>query len=236
MRLLFLHGAGLTAAMWRPQLDALAGAFDVDAIDLPGHGERHDERFSFPAAVEAIVAAVPAGAATVLIGLSLGGYSAQATAAAHPDLAAGLLLTGASVDYSRFGHRFVAHTGELFQRAWPKSMLKNAQDAAFRKRYPDYADELVEAGQWWRGYADALKAARRIHWSQQLESYERPVLLLNGVRDTGHSRAAAALAPELPHARVQVIDDAGHLANLDQPEAYTEAVRGFAGSLRADRP
>jgi pimeloyl-ACP methyl ester carboxylesterase len=51
------------------------------------------------------------------------------------------------------------------------------------------------------------------------------------VRDTGHARAAAALAPELPHARVQVIDDAGHLANLDQPEAYTEAVRGFAGEV-----
>ena len=230
-RLLFLHGAGLTAAMWRPQLDALAGELEVDAIDLPGHGERGEERFTFPRAVEVIVGAIPNGAATVLVGLSLGGYSAIATAAAHPELPAALVLTGSSVDYSRFGNKVVAWTGEGFQRIWPKSMLRNAQESAFRKRYPDYADELVEAGQWSRGYADALKAARRIHWSTELTSYERPVLLLNGALDKGHVRAAEELAPTLPQARAEVLDGAGHLANLDQPDAYTASLRSFVDAL-----
>ena len=35
------------------------------------------------------------------------------------------------VDYSRFGDRMVAVTGELFQRTWPKRMLLQAQRSAF---------------------------------------------------------------------------------------------------------
>jgi pimeloyl-ACP methyl ester carboxylesterase len=73
MRLLFLHGAGLTKAMWRPQLDLLGDEFDATALDLPGHGERASERFSFPAAVAVVEEAIGSESPTILVGLSLGG-------------------------------------------------------------------------------------------------------------------------------------------------------------------
>jgi pimeloyl-ACP methyl ester carboxylesterase len=227
MRILFLHGAGLTSAMWRPQLDALAGEFDVAAEDLPGHGTRSDEKFSFPAAVELVAALASAGPPTVLVGLSLGGYVAMATAAQHLELPAGLVLTGASVDYSRFADRIVAFTGEMFQRVWPKRMLRNAQEMAFRKRYPDWVNHIGARDHYWRGYADALRAARRVHWHECLTAYERPVLVLNGELDKPHVRAQQELVAQAPNARAQVITGAGHLANLDRPEEYTEAVRAF---------
>src|SRR5262249_43582833 len=177
MRLLFLHGAGLSKAMWRPQLDALAGEFDPTAIDLPGHGERAAERFSFPAALELVEKTIGNESPTVIVGLSLGGYVATLVGSERPQLAAGLVLTGSSVDYSRGGQRFVAFVGEVFQRAWPKRMLRNAQRAAFKRDYPDWADELDAGGSSWRGYADALRAARRIHWGGRLDSYDGNVLV-----------------------------------------------------------
>jgi pimeloyl-ACP methyl ester carboxylesterase len=220
---MFLHGAGLSSVMWRPQLEALSGDLDVAAVDLPGHGSRAAERFSFPAAREVVRAAV-AGEPAVLVGLSLGGYVAMDAAVDDPYAAAALVLTGCSVDYSRVGQRIVAWTGEAFQRAWPKRMLREAQRSAFARRYPDLAEDLV-ADHSWRGYADALRAARRIHWYERIAAYRDPVLVLNGGADAPHVRAQEALLGHLRSGRVQVIEGAGHLANLDRPAEYTAAVR-----------
>jgi pimeloyl-ACP methyl ester carboxylesterase len=231
VRLLFLHGGGLTKAMWRPQLDALGGEFDVAAVDLPGHGERASERFSFSAAVAVVVEAVGSGSPAVLIGLSLGGYTAMATAREQADLVAGLVLTGCSVDYSRGGQRLVALTAEGFHRIWPKRLLRSAQAAAFRRDYEPWADEIVEGGHYWRAYADALREARKIRWHSYLEAYEGEVLVLNGEKDAPHVRAQDQLLAAVEHGRAEIVRGAGHLANLDRPEEYTDAVRRFAGSL-----
>jgi pimeloyl-ACP methyl ester carboxylesterase len=231
MRLLFLHGGGLTKAMWRPQLDALGDEFDVAAVDLPGHGERASERFSFPAAVAVVEETVGSSSPAVLVGLSLGGYAAMATTRERPDLASGLVLTGCSVDYSRGGQRFVALAAEGFHRVWPKRLLRSAQGAAFRRDYEPWAEEIIGAGHFWRGYADALREARRIRWHGCLASYEGSVLVLNGEKDTPHVRAQAKLLDGVEHGRAELVPGAAHLANLDRPEEYTESVRRFAGSL-----
>jgi pimeloyl-ACP methyl ester carboxylesterase len=233
MRLIFLHGGGLTSAMWRPQLDALSGEFDVSAVDLPGHGERADEKFTFPTAVDLVATLLSDGDPTILVGLSLGGYVSISLASDHPELPAALILTGCTVDYSR-QHRLVSRSAELFQRAWPKRMLRNAQDSAFRKRYPDYAEDLVAGGQYWRGYADALRASRHIHWDECLAGYDRSVLVLNGALDRPHVSAQDTFMAQLQDGRAELVPDAGHLANLDQPEAYTAAVRTFAVECETD--
>ncbi len=230
MRLLFLHGAGLTKAMWTPQLEALTDEFDVAAIDLPGHGSRAGERFSFPAALDVVSEAVDDGA--LLIGLSLGGYVATLAAAERPQLTRGLVLTGSSVDYSRGRDRFVAWTGELFERAWPKRMLANAQRSAFERRYPD-VPEVAQAGQYWRGYADALRAARKIHWHGKLDGYPEPVLILNGSLDKTHVREADGMIAGAVNGRTRVVEGAGHLANLDRPDEYTAALREHAASAKS---
>src|SRR3954452_17387029 len=142
--MLFLHGAGLSAAMWTPQLTALADEHPVAAIDLPGHGTRAEERFSFPLATAAVEAAVGDAGPALLIGLSLGGYVAVTVGAEHPELTRGLILTGCSVDYSRTADRLVAATGEAFQRVWPKRMLRQAQQSAFKRKYAS-VPELAEA-------------------------------------------------------------------------------------------
>lgn len=35
---LFIHGVGMNAAIWQPQIERMAGSFDVIAIDMLGHG------------------------------------------------------------------------------------------------------------------------------------------------------------------------------------------------------
>jgi pimeloyl-ACP methyl ester carboxylesterase len=78
---------------------------------------------------------------------------------------------------------------------------------------------------------DALREARRVHWHDCLTSYEGQVLVLNGEKDTSHVRAQSKLLEAVPHGDAEIVPGAAHLANLDQPEQYTEAVRRFAGSV-----
>jgi pimeloyl-ACP methyl ester carboxylesterase len=229
MNTVFLHGGGLDRTMWLPVFGQLGDDMPVAAIDLPGHGELREQRFSFPAAVEVVEQAIGSEPA-VLVGLSLGGYTAIRTAAQDPDRVAGLVLTGCSVDYSRGGSRIVAAVGEGFQRVWPKRMLRTAQRTAFQRRYPDWP-EGAEADQYWRGYADALRAARKIHWHEQLRDYPGPVLVLNGADDRPHVRDQGKLLAGVRNGRAQTIPGAGHLASLDRPKEYAVAVSEFVRSI-----
>lgn len=58
-----------------------------------------------------------------------------------------------------------------------------------------------------------------------------PVLILNGEKDTVFRSGELAFARAHPHARVELIPRAGHLANFDDPDAFTDAVRRFARQL-----
>jgi pimeloyl-ACP methyl ester carboxylesterase len=236
MRLLFLHGAGMSREMWRPQLDALGGEFNVSAIDLPGHGSGLIEPFSFPAAVAAVEEAVAGGPPPVVVGLSLGGYVAMATVAKRPSMAAGLVLTGCSVDYSQGSDRRLARMSAGIIRVSPKWLLRRSNSNFLHRDYPEWAEDMVNAGYSWRGYADALTAATHIDWAQGLRAYDGPVLILNGENDKPHVREAAQLQSRFRDCRVELIMGAGHLANLDRPEDYSEAVRRFALFVAREAP
>jgi pimeloyl-ACP methyl ester carboxylesterase len=231
MRLLFLHGAGMSREMWRPQLDALGDEFNVSAIDLPGHGSRQSERFSFPAAVAAVEEAVADGPPPVVVGLSLGGYVAMATVAKRPSMAAGLVLTGCSVDYTQGKDRRLARMSAGIIRVSPKWVLRRSNSNFLRRDYPAWAEDMVSAGYSWRGYADALTAATRIDWAQGLSAYDGPMLILNGERDKPHVTEATQLQSRFRDCRVELIMGAGHLANLDRSDDYNEAVRRFASMV-----
>ena len=84
--LVFLHAASHTRRMWLPQTCALWGRYRTLAVDLPGHGAREGQAFSFAAAVDAVAAALAdAGVSrAVFVGLSLGGCVALQFAARRP--------------------------------------------------------------------------------------------------------------------------------------------------------
>lgn len=48
----FVHGAGISRTIWRPQTAALADTYRT--IGFPRHGDRRDESFVYDDAVEAV--------------------------------------------------------------------------------------------------------------------------------------------------------------------------------------
>lgn len=91
----FLHGAGLNAHTWDTTILALG--LPALAIDLPGHGDS-SWRDDMAYVARVLAPDVAAGMAEwtdrpqVLVGQSLGGLTAAAVAAAHPDLVSRLVV------------------------------------------------------------------------------------------------------------------------------------------------
>ncbi|MFJ9665524.1 alpha/beta fold hydrolase [Streptomyces sp. NPDC101219] len=234
--MVFVHGTRFSAGQWSSQLAALRDEFPVVAVDLPGHGERSAQPWSLSAATDIIASAVDSlgrGPALV-VGHSLGGYAALEFARCRPEHLRGLVLAGASASTRGFWAAPYRLVAGLVSRM-PADRLAGWNDWLLRRLYPA---EVVEATIR-SGYAfHTLPAA----WGEVLGRFDAdamrhvkaPVLILNGEKDTAFRAGEADFVRAHPHARVEVIPRARHLANFDAPEAFTDAVRRFARRLSAD--
>lgn len=234
--IVFVHGTRFSAGQWSPQLAALQKDFPVAAVDLPGHGARSAQPWSLHAATEVIASAVDSldhGPALV-VGHSLGGYVSLEFARHHPERLRGLVLAGASAATRgpwAAPYRWVAG---LVPRI-PADRLTRWNDRLLRRLYPpDVVDATIRSG-----YAfHTLPAA----WDDILGRFDAtamrhvpaPVLILNGEKDTPFRSGERDFARAHPHARVELIPRARHLANFDDPAAFTDAVRRFARQLLTD--
>ena len=234
--IVFVHGTRLTGSMWTAQRAALSGEFRTITVDLPGHGALAAEPFTLEAAADALSEVIrdQAGGRAVVVGLSLGGYVGMVLAAREPDRVRGLVLSGATAE-------------PVGLRALPYLALATVMDSMaeatwhglnaryFRLRYPPaIAEPIVAGGFWPRGGAAALRSLAGERFLPRLAAYPGRTLILNGELDLPFRFAAPAFARAAQDAHRVRLSGATHLANLDRPAAFSEAVRRFADSLGND--
>ena len=112
--IVFVHGAMMGRSVWWPQVTALADRYRCIAVDQPGHGSRREQRFSLDVAVGNVLEAMEreGRSRVVLVGLSLGGYTAMTVAARHPEKVRGLVIAGSTREpdgLSRLGFLLYAY-------------------------------------------------------------------------------------------------------------------------------
>ena len=231
--LVLVHGSRLASSQWSPQLPLLEGRATVGLVDLPGHGRLADEPFTLARAVEVVdeaVDAAPEGAPVVLVGHSLGGYVAMAYADAHGDRLDGLVLAGCSATPVGPGASVYRAVAAVTDRIGPERMTR-VNNRVLRRLYaPELIEPVIAGGYYFASTPDAWRAVMDGCRPEMLRGLECPVLLLNGQWDQFRLGVRDVLRV-LPGARVQTIPGASHLANLDRPEAFAEAVLAFAESL-----
>ena len=234
--IVFVHGTHLTGTMWTAQQAALSGEFRTIAIDLPAHGVRAAEPFTLEGAADVVANAIrdhATGGRAVVVGLSLGGYVAMALAAREPGPIRGLVLSGATAE--PVGPRsllYLALAGVMANVDDERLDRLNAW--FFRSRYaPEIAEPIVAGGFWSKGGAQALHAIVGERFIPRLAAYPGPTLILNGEFDPIFRLSAPAFAAAAVDARRVRLSGATHLASLDRPLAFTEAVRRFTRSLSA---
>jgi pimeloyl-ACP methyl ester carboxylesterase len=184
-----------------------------------------------------------------LVGGSMGGFVAIAFAAAHPDRVRRLILSGSPGGlFRRIG---------LFLQLWATpgtgaliSQIKFRNTETLRKRmfgsylvHPDRlpADllEVALAGINLPGTAETNRATLQavatlrgwrpdMRLDDALAALEVPTLLAWGARDQlARADVARDLARRMRDAQLTVIEDAGHIPHIDQPDAVAAAINGF---------
>jgi len=247
--LLFVHGLGGRWQNWLETIPRLAATRRVVALDLPGFGRSQMPR-------EAIT--IPGYAATldrlcdllelesvVLVGNSMGGFVAAEMAlrfSARVERIA--LVSAAAVSIADFNPLpasallgAIAHT-PLASDAGARALLARPRirHLAFATvvRHPtllarDLLCELT-GGRGAPGLPDALKAMINHDVRDELREIAAPALIVHGRDDVlvpvGDS---IWLAQRLPHARLEIFEDTGHLAMLERPIRFNDALLRFAG-------
>lgn len=212
----------------------LEGQVSVGLVDLPGHGSRAGEPFTLDRCVEVIDEAVddaPEGAPVVVAGHSLGGYAAMSYAAEHAERLDGLVLAGCSATPKGIGAALYRAVAALSDRMGPERMTR-INNRVLRTMYDaDLIEPVIDQGFWFEPTAAAWDDVITRCGPEMVCDVECPVLFLNGQFDQFRLGVRDFLAV-CPNARAEVIPRASHLTNLDQPQAFADALIRFADSLQ----
>jgi 3-oxoadipate enol-lactonase len=243
--LLLLHAFPLSSAMWRPQIEALRKDYRVVAPDFRGFGSTPG--FAGAPSVDQMADDVAAlldelkiCAPVVVGGLSMGGYVALAFARRHAARLRALILadTRAEADDATARanrDKMIEFASKNPSLAVVERMLPTGLCAETLAKRPEVVATVrhIASVHAPAGIVNALRALRdRPDATPRLNEIAVPTLVIVGREDALTLPAAAeTLAAGIPGARLVLLEKAGHLSNLEQPEGFTEAVRMFLASL-----
>lgn len=226
--IVLLHGMGTGASAWQPQLEVLSEHYHVLAPFLPGYGSRPGP-FTLPAASEVVAALIAerARAPVYLCGLSLGALVALELAHIYPERVRGLILSAGFVSLSK---------ETTLQRQTSAETVRNFDPTTFSEMVlPQLTEGVPEAYR-----AQALQEVagltpERLADLIELEfdarawihSVTLPTLVVCGEQDEVNLPLSRELAEKLPHATFETVPDAGHVANLGAPGAFSDKLEGF---------
>jgi pimeloyl-ACP methyl ester carboxylesterase len=239
---IFLHAFPLNRGMWRDQIVALLNdrRYRLVALDWRGFGESEisnevSTMEMFADDVAGLMDALGMEQA-IICGLSMGGYAAFAFLRKYPHRVRGLILAdtrpGADNDEGKANRERIARLAESRGSGAIADALMPALTAdATRQNHPALEAairRMIDAATS-RGIAAAARGmALRADATDLLASITCPTLVLVGEHDALTPPAVAqSYAAAIPGAQLRVIAGAGHLTNLEQPEAFLAATRDF---------
>jgi 3-oxoadipate enol-lactonase len=222
---------GTTHAIWEPQVDALAGPFRVLRYDHPGHGAS----LPGPRSIEELAQAVLSLLDELELeraawcGLSLGGMVGMWLAANAPERIERLVLacTAPHLPPPRFWQ-------ERADTVRAHGVAAVADAVVARWFTPRFAAEHADVVRGFlgmlaatpsEGYARCCEALRDMDLRPELARIEAPTTVILGAHDPVVTLEARRDLSAIRGARVVELD-AAHLASVERPVEFTEAVLG----------
>jgi 3-oxoadipate enol-lactonase len=237
--LVLSNSLGTTLEMWDEQAPVLSERFRLLRYDHRGHGgstvppgpykiedlgrdvlvllDRLEvERFSF-------------------CGLSLGGMVGMWLASEAPELVERLVLCCTSA-------RFAPDTFDSRARTVRADGVGAIADAVVERWFtPAFREGRPEIAEWAQrmlletpdeGYAGCCEAVRDADLSDTLDTISASALVIAGADDpAAPPDQAESIRDSIPGASLQVVSEAAHLANIEQPEAVTQAILDHLSSV-----
>lgn len=246
--LLFLHGFLGNGRDWLPLAQSLAGDYHVLFVDLPGHGYSLAGEVGQEYTISTVAAAVADLARelseAVLIGYSLGGRIALATAVERGYKLGGLVLESANPGIEDAEERRQRaelddqRARQLLRLGTKRFVEQWYQQDLFRSLHaePKRLAAMVAA----RSAGDAqelavalrnLSVGRQQPLWDQLDSLKLPMLFVAGELDSRYVAIGRRIVEKAVNARLAIVADAGHNTHFEQPDGFANHLLGFLKQL-----
>ena len=223
--------------MWLRQLEILGADHSALAIDLPGHGDSEDagaldsvEKYTefFAAFIERLDLRP-----FVLVGKGLGASVALHYGAIHTRQVRGLVLMGVAAK-----PEMPAELREVWAEAVREGAAQPAGPEHFSPATSVDVRSVVRREQERTTpevrYRD-LRAWTADDFRPRLSNVRQPVLVIAGADDRiVPAETSQDLCPQLPNARMEILEGAGHAAELEQAWAVAAKIDKFVRSLHRE--
>ena len=239
----FVHGFPHNRALWSPQVNALVDRARCIAPDLRGFGESSRngpftiDQFADDVAMLLRLLGVERA---VVAGLSMGGYVALALWRRHRSLVRALVLAhtraGADSDEARTKRQALVEVARTRgSGAVADGQVTGMLGKTTREKRPAMIDEVhrMLASASVEGIVGALEAMMaRVDSTDTLSTIDVPTLVIVGAEDVLIPRTDADILHDaIRGSRLEVIENAGHVSNLERPAAFNHVLSEFLAAL-----
>lgn len=240
--LTFSHSLACSLRMWDGQVAAFKDRFRILLYDTRGHGasEAPAGPYSLDLLAEDLRKLLEdlRIKRTHFVGLSMGGMIGQTVALKDPGVFDRVVLADT-------GHAQTPETQkqweERIRTAETKGMQPLVQPTLERWFTKDFRDkpivksigDLIQSTPV-PGYVGCCHAISKLNTTARLKEIKRPVLAIAGEQDAA-APGTRYIGENVPGAKLVMIPQAAHIANIEQPEAFNRALREFLSSPASAR-
>jgi 3-oxoadipate enol-lactonase len=228
---LFLHGIGGNRTSWQHQLPFFSQKFRAAAWDARGYGDSDDYEGAlqfdvFSADILRVMQFFKEEKAHI-VGLSMGGRIARNFALHHPLRVKSLVLANTTPGFASLGEegvkRFVEERRKLDPEALAAKLISPKARAGAREELIASLRALHR-----ESYLKTVEASAAQDRAAPIENIRAPTLVITSEDDRLYTPDIARdMARRIPGAQLAMIEGAGHLSNLEQPERFNKVVLDF---------
>src|SRR6188768_4198224 len=231
--IIFIHGFPLNKSMWNKQVEALKENYRVIAYDIRGHGNSDPgiDNFFIELFVNDLLRLMEKLGIqkSILCGLSLGGYIAVNAVLKYPDRFDGLILndTQCIADTPEIKEnrclaiiRIKEKGVELYADESIEKFFSPGSLTKKKNRIAEVKEMIINTPKQTL-YKTLHALAERKETCSRLQEINIPVLIMVGKEDKITPIAAAQqLHEKILNSKLEIIQQAGHLSNLENPTAF----------------
>ena len=228
-------------SMWEDQAKVLSKSYRVLRMDKRGHGSSGigDQEFSIEDLANDVVrlSCALGFEGGHYIGLSIGGMIGQAIGINHPNIFRSLVLCATTSQVPIETHPIWEDRISIAQNEGMKSLVQPTLERWFTNTYREsHPDKVAQIGEMvaatsTEGYIQCCRAIMGMSFTDSIGRISTPTLVMPGELDPALPvPMSEVIADKIPGARLEIVMDAAHLCNIEQPESFNSIILKWLNS------
>jgi len=242
----FIHGAGGSSSIWFQQFRAFKNEFNILLIDLSGHGksesrfdENSKEGYTFEMITGDIVEVLNLLSIkkSHFIGVSLGTIIVKDIADRFPNLVESLVLAGAILKFNIRSNMLMIF-GNFLRSIVPYILLYKLEAFIIMPKKNHRESRLLLVKECKKlnqkefiRWCKLTRGIKKVLKSQRQNDIKTPSLYVMGAEDHLFLPSVRKAVLSFTNAQLCVLENSGHVVNIDQPKPFNDMVIKFLKSL-----